>query len=623
MKLAICLFKFFPFGGLQRDFLAIAKECRARGHSVDVFTMQWEGPLDPDFRVIILKSPGWSNHARRQAFAKQLQSYLSDYDLTLGFNKMPGLDIYYAADTCFQAKSRAKHLAWYRLTPRYRQTVAAEEAVFRKEAKTVILLLSELAKREYVDYYQTPLNRFYLLPPGIAKDRKAPPDAFQIRKRVRAEWRIQADEFLLLFIGSGFKTKGLDRVLKMLTALPLPLKQKTFLFVIGQDNAKPFKRFAEKAEISAQVTFLGGRDDIPQLLLAGDLLLHPAYNENTGTVLLEALVSGLPVLTTDVCGYAHYISAAKAGRVFSSPFQQEVWNQGVCDALQNEIHRQRMKKCALEFVKEADIFSLKERAVDVIEEVQALKFSTTFSFDEWMSLKGEVFRSVKGRKTQRIFLHNKSYFIKQHEGVGWKEIFKNLLQGRAPVLSAKNEWLALKRLQALNIAVPDVLYYESRGLNPAKRRSFLVTHDLTNTVSLETHCQDWEKNRPSFPWKLKLIQTIATIARSLHQNGINHRDFYLCHFLLDLNSGHDQTLKLYLIDLHRAVCRGKTPKRWLIKDLAGLYFSSKTIGLTDRDLLRFMKIYCNKPLAYILKNEKCFWIKVKKRGEKLFRTDRR
>lgn len=59
---------------------------------------------------------------------------------------------------------------------------------------------------------------------------------------------------------------------------------------------------------------------------AADLLLHPAVQEAAGIVLLEAIVAGLPVLTTEVCGYAHYINAAQCGVVIPEPFAQEVLN---------------------------------------------------------------------------------------------------------------------------------------------------------------------------------------------------------------------------------------------------------------------------------------------------------
>ena len=62
-------------------------------------------------------------------------------------------------------------------------------------------------------------------------------------------------------------------------------------------------------------------------------------------------------------------------------------------------------------------------------------------------------------------------------------------------------------------------------------------------------------------------------------------------------------LKLSLIDLHRAQIREQTPRRWRDKDLASLYFSALDIGLTRRDLLRFLRIYFNRPLRSILLDE--------------------
>lgn len=237
------------------------------------------------------------------------------------------------------------------------------------------------------------------------------------------------------------------------------------------------------------------------------------------------------------------------------------------------------------------------------------------SFAQTMALMhGEVYRELENRRTQRIMLGNKYYFLKQHFGVGWKEIFKNLLQGRLPVVSAKNEWLALQQLAKLGISVPKIAGYGCQGCNPATRQSFLLTEELPPHISLEDFCKNWRTNPPSFRLKQRLITEVARIARNFHEHGINHRDFYLCHFLLDKT---DQRT-LTVIDLHRAQLRTKVPERWVIKDLAGLYFSSKDIGLMQRDWLRFMREYRNKSLSLILTREAAFWQRVKKRGDKLY-----
>ncbi len=234
-------------------------------------------------------------------------------------------------------------------------------------------------------------------------------------------------------------------------------------------------------------------------------------------------------------------------------------------------------------------------------------------FDQMMALRGECFRHQEGRLTQRIRIGNKTYFIKQHNGVGWKEIIKNLLQFRLPVISAKNEWRAIQKLQSLGVKVPNLLAYGERGRNPARRESFILMEELQPTISIEELSRDWQQTPPAFAYQSRLIKRIASIAKTLHENGINHRDFYICHFLL--NTKLDE---LYLIDLHRAEIRRLTKRRWIIKDLAGLYFSSKGCGLTQRDYYRFMKVYAGKTLREILQQDTNFWKKVKARGERLY-----
>jgi UDP-glucose:(heptosyl)LPS alpha-1,3-glucosyltransferase len=608
MKFAFCLFNYFPFGGLQRDFLRIARECVRRGHSVDVYTMKWEGERDASLPVTLISVKGWQNHTKAKNFVKQLQPLLASqpYDWVMGFNKMPGLEVYYAADTCYQAKVHKQRRWLYRWLPRYRQGKAYESAVFARTSQTEIFLIAKQQQAEFQHYYHTQAERFHVLPPGISKDRMRPINADEIRENMRRNLNIASNDFLLLMVGSGFKTKGLDRIIRGIASLPDAIKNRSQLFVIGQDTFKPFQRLAEEIGIKDRIRFLGGQKDVPSFLWAADLLLHPAYNENTGTVLLEALVAGLPVLTTDVCGYAHYIKQAKAGEVLPSPFEQRKFNQKLMEMLLSGDLKQERKN-GLNFAKNADLYSLPERAVDLLETM-----TPPLKVDEILKLPGEIFRELENRRTQCVTYHHKNYFVKQHFGIGWKEIFKNLLQGRLPVLGAHNEWKALNRLHELKIAAPKIVGFGSRGINPARQQSFLITEALPATISLEDFCKDWSNNPPPFAIKHQLMREVAHIAKTLHDNGVNHRDFYICHFLLGEQC-------LYLIDLHRAHVRTKTPRRWQIKDLAGLYFSSKNIGLTQRDLLRFVKMYHARPLREILNSEQKLWKKVKQRGDRLYR----
>jgi len=236
-------------------------------------------------------------------------------------------------------------------------------------------------------------------------------------------------------------------------------------------------------------------------------------------------------------------------------------------------------------------------------------------------LQGEVFRDKEGRRTLRFELGDKSYFLKFHLGVGWLEIIKNLVQLRAPVISAKNEWLAIKFLEEHQIETMTIAAYGERGVNPAKVNSFIITDELTDTMSLEYLGQQWKQTPPTFKTKITLIRKLALIAKDMHENGMNHRDFYLCHFLLDKRFAEQNTIeestKLSLIDLHRAQIRTTTPLRWIIKDLGSLYFSAAGVPLTKRDLFRFIKIYSGESLRENFDKSSDFWVNVGKRAGKL------
>ena len=233
-----------------------------------------------------------------------------------------------------------------------------------------------------------------------------------------------------------------------------------------------------------------------------------------------------------------------------------------------------------------------------------------------------IYRHKEGRRTLRFEYRDSSFFLKLHTGVGWAEILKNLLQLRLPVISARNEYEAIRALEAIDVDTMTVAAFEQRGANPAHRRSMLITDDLVGTVSLEDFCADWANSPPSPALRIRLVCTLAAIARRMHAAGINHRDFYLCHFHLDLSTVDSPRPRCHVIDLHRAQQRNAVPRRWLVKDLAGLYFSAMDCGLTQRDLLRFLRHYESGGLCVALGQRAAFWRSVTQRAQQLYRRER-
>jgi heptose I phosphotransferase len=239
-------------------------------------------------------------------------------------------------------------------------------------------------------------------------------------------------------------------------------------------------------------------------------------------------------------------------------------------------------------------------------------------FESVSKLDGETYRQVENRKTIRFKWNGKGYFAKTHGGVGWLEIFKNLSQLRLPVLGAANEWKAIEKLTELGIDTMHPVAYVNEGWNPARIHSGIVTRELAQTMSLEDYCASGEM---TLALKRYLIPKIASVSRVLHENGVNHRDYYICHFLMDLKALDGGEPSIYLIDLHRAQIRAQTPTRWKVKDVGGLFFSAFDVGLTERDLYRFMKIYSGRSLRETLEYDRSFWRAVLGRAIQLYKQD--
>lgn len=382
MTLAFLIYQYFPYGGQQRDFLRIAERCVAAGYQIRVYCLKWQGDIPDGITVIKVPVSAISRHVMYQRFSEWVNAALKQRPAAavVGFSKMPGLDVYFAADPCFAERMRREGRLLSRLLPRYRHFIRHEKAVFGVDSKTTVMLLSPRQQQDFTYHYPACETRLHRLPPGLDSDRLPGVDASQLRLRFRQQFSVQDDEHAVLQIGSGFRVKGLDRSLRALAALPAALRNKTRFFIVGQDKPAKYLRLARRLGIDQQCQFLGGRDDVPVFLQGCDLLLHPALSESAGYTLLEAVINGLPVLTTDTCGYAFHVSDAGAGQVCPSPFLQQDLNARLHEMLISS-DRSRWQNNGLAYTKQVDLFGLTEQALVIIEQVLRNKSRNTHGGD--------------------------------------------------------------------------------------------------------------------------------------------------------------------------------------------------------------------------------------------------
>lgn len=357
VKIALILERYFPYGGLQRDFMRIAKALLDNNFQVEVFTTAWEGEkLACPIHIIPIKS--FTHHSRLQAFAKKIEPLIKSFDLRMGFNKLPGLDYYFASDPCFAARQ----LGWKRWLPRYRSYLALEKAVFDKEASTEIFILTLSQQALYQKHYYTASERFHLIPPGIPRLEIPIEEREQIKQVYRDRYKVKPEATVFLMVASHFYTKGVDRSIEALRYF----KEKEFqLWIVGGDDSTLYLKQAKQLGMDDKVRFMGAAP-ARDYMLAADVLLHPARTEAAGMVLVEALTAGLPVITGEECGYAFHIQQAKAGKVLAR-YEPEAFKNAVAKSF-NRSWQEQCRDNALQYAKTTDLYHMTDKCLEFIKQ---------------------------------------------------------------------------------------------------------------------------------------------------------------------------------------------------------------------------------------------------------------
>jgi heptose I phosphotransferase len=253
-----------------------------------------------------------------------------------------------------------------------------------------------------------------------------------------------------------------------------------------------------------------------------------------------------------------------------------------------------------------------------------LQFAKRNPIDWAMAVEGEVARQVAGRRTLRITLGERCFYLKLHLGVGMVEVLKNWLSLKQPVLGAANEYQACLHLEARVIAAPRVAAFAQSGGPAWSRLSFVLCDELAQYEDLETISLRFAQQPPSGLELRRLVIQVAEFARRLHDAGVVHRDFYICHLLRNRDNP-DQPLAV--LDLHRALLFEQLPERWRLRDLSALLFSVLDLPLetplNKRAWLRFVRVYTGRPLKATFAEQPAFWRAVTRRALKLQTKARR
>lgn len=312
MHFAFAVTEYFPYGGAQQDFFAIATEMARRGHRISVITSAWHGEKPEHWALFRAQQKRRTNFGRISALSDYVVSLKQreSFDWVVGFTRLRGLDAYFAADPCFTAN---RYRGFRRLLPRYHTYASIERDLFACPTLKVFFLTQQ-QRDEYRGCFRVDDENQLLLPVCVDPRFHFDPARFDQARIWRAQHQQRDHRTVLLFVAADFNTKGLDRVISALGRLTEDERAHLELWIVGDGKRQAYeKRLCNLP--GACYRFWGGQPDLPMFYLAADYLVHPARKEVAGMVLAEAAAARLPMLISDVCGYGFLAAADGHSRV--------------------------------------------------------------------------------------------------------------------------------------------------------------------------------------------------------------------------------------------------------------------------------------------------------------------
>lgn len=381
----------FAKGGAERYASRLLwRLSESKIHDVHLFSHSWDPNLEERVQchfVSYQRKPGF---LKQSSFAKNVKQQLGKYnfDLILGLTQFMPMDIFRTGGGLYLSylekrypNLKARFLK--RWTPKSASTIRLENKILRSPKTYFFMANSHMCRNELIEYYGIDSEKIDVIYNGVNKKVFNTINVRKNRHAIRAEYDLDENEIVFLFVGNGFGRKNLDTVIRMAKELGANLEKFRFV-VLGKGRIGQYRRKAKDLGVEKQFLFLGPQEEIYKWYQASDALIHPAIYDPCSNACFEALSCGLPVLTTKTNGASHWIKEGKNGFVIENPRDAVAFAQKA-EVFLELIKRERMRHDAPETVAsltdenhDRALVELLEKTFQHKQKVEHLKIESPF-----------------------------------------------------------------------------------------------------------------------------------------------------------------------------------------------------------------------------------------------------
>ncbi len=310
LRIAVLVKSFTLTGGMERYVVETCRRLAARGHRLDIYAREADPEILGDmgfYRVPARFS--FSSVLRAVSFAKETAKMLQGqgYDIVHSHEKGCGQDI--ETIHCF---SYQEGLEKYSLLRRIDQKYLSLRSVLylwleRRQMKTPWLIAVSGAISDDIRRQYGRSAKVVVISPGVDLEVFGPESIAAKRDAARQAEGFRPDDLVVLFVGSEFRRKGLDRLIR---AMAPGMR----LLVVGRgDDLAYHKGLASQCGLGEQVRFAGLASEVASYYAAADVVVLPSRSEAFGMSILEGMACGLPVIVSANSGVASLIRHGENG----------------------------------------------------------------------------------------------------------------------------------------------------------------------------------------------------------------------------------------------------------------------------------------------------------------------